>query len=136
MKTFESDNYYAVLQIPPNAGKDEIRHAYRQASALYDEQSVATYALFSDRQRQNQLAAIEKAFETLIDDAQRATYDQSLIDTGVMDAAAFSGRSRRELAARSAVASRKPPSARRRLSASPRSVAFPRLSPTRSGTHA
>ena len=104
MKTFESDNYYAILQIPPNAGKDEIRHAYRQASTLYDEQSVATYALFSDRQRQTQLAAIEKAFETLIDDAQRASYDQMLIDTGVVDAAAFSGRSRRELAARSDVA--------------------------------
>lgn len=104
MKTFESDNYYDILQIPPNAGKDEIRHAYRQASTLYDEQSVATYALFSDRQRQTQLAAIEKAFETLIDDAQRATYDQMLIDSGAVDAAAFSGRTRRALAARSEVA--------------------------------
>lgn len=100
MKTFESDNYYDILQVPPDAGKDEIRHAYRQAATLYDSESVATYALFSDRQRQDQLAAIETAFETLIDDDQRATYDQMLMDTGVLDAAAFSGRSRRELAAR------------------------------------
>lgn len=103
MKTFESDNYYDILQIPPNAGKDEIRHAYRQASTLYDADSVATYALLSDRQRQAQLAAIEKAFETLIDDDQRATYDQMLMDTGAVDAAVFSGRTRRELAARSDV---------------------------------
>jgi hypothetical protein len=62
---------------------------------------VATYALFSDRQRQTLLVAIEKAFETLIDDDQRAAYDQMLIDTGVLDTAAFSDRTRRELAARS-----------------------------------
>lgn len=103
MKTFESDNYYDILQVPPDAGKDEIRHAYRQAATLYDAQSVATYALFSDHQRQTQLAAIEKAFETLIDDDQRATYDQMLIDAGALDLSAFSGRTRRELAARSDV---------------------------------
>ena len=99
MKTFESDHYYAVLQITPNAGKDEIRNAYRKALALYDEESVATYALFSDDQRRRLLAAIEEAFETLVDDDRRAAYDQTLIDTGVLNAAAFSSRARRVLAA-------------------------------------
>jgi DnaJ-class molecular chaperone len=103
MKTFESDNYYDILQIRPDAGKDEIRHAYRQALALYEAESVATYALFSDRQRQTLLVAIEKAFETLIDDDRRGAYDQMLIDTGALDGAAFSGRTRRELAIRSDV---------------------------------
>lgn len=100
MKTFESDHYYAILQISPNAGSDEIRHAYRQALALYDEESVATYALFSDPQRQRLLAAIENAFETLIDDERRDAYDQMLIDTGVFNAAAFSSRARQALATR------------------------------------
>ena len=103
MKTFETDNYYDILQIRPDAAKDEIRHAYRQASALYGEESVATYALFSDRQRQTLLTAIERAFETLIDDDQRAAYDQMLIDTGALDAEAFPERSRWELASRSDV---------------------------------
>ena len=101
MKTFESDNFYAILQATPNAGKDEIRHAYRKALALYDEESVATYALFSDEQRKRLLAAIENAFETLIDDDRRAAYDQMLIDTGTLNAAAFSNRARRALAERS-----------------------------------
>jgi DnaJ-class molecular chaperone len=96
MKTFESDNYYDILQILPNAGKDQIRHAYQQAAALYNAESTATYALFSDRQRQSLLAAIEKAFETLIDDDRRAAYDQMLIDAGVLDTAAFPVRSRQE----------------------------------------
>lgn len=101
MKTFESDNYYDILQIAPDADQDAIRHAYRQALTLYDAESAATYALFTDRQRETLLAAIEKAFETLIDDDRRAAYDQMLIDTGVLDATDFSDRTRRELAARS-----------------------------------
>ena len=100
MKTFESDNCYEILQITPNAGKGEIRHAYRQALALYGEESVATYALFSDEERQRLLAAIEDAFETLIDEDRRAAYDQMLIDTGALSAAAFSNRARQVLAAR------------------------------------
>lgn len=101
MKTFESDNYYAILQIAPEAGKDVIRQAYRQALALYDADSVATYALFSHDQRQTLLAAIEEAFETLMDDDRRVVYDQMLIDTGALDGADFSDRARREMAARS-----------------------------------
>jgi curved DNA-binding protein CbpA len=101
MKTFESDNYYAILQIAPDAGKDVIRRAYRQALGIYGEDSMATYALFSDDQRQTLLAAIEKAFETLMDDDERAAYDQMLIDSGALEATDFSDRTRRELAARS-----------------------------------
>jgi len=100
MKTFESDNCYEILQITPNAGKDEIRHAYRQALALYDEESVATYALFPAEQRQRLLAAIENAYETLIDENRRAAYDRMLIDTGNLNAAAFSNRARRARDAR------------------------------------
>ena len=100
MKTFESDNCYEILQVTPNAGRDEIRHAYRQALALYDEESVATYALFSDRQRKRLLAAIENAFETLIDDGRRAAYDRMLIDTGALNAGAISERARRALSER------------------------------------
>ena len=103
MKTFESDNYYEILQITPNAGTDEIRHAYRQALALYDEESVATYALFSAERRQRLLAAIENAHETLIDEDRRAAYDRMLIDTGALNAAAFSNRARRAREARSDV---------------------------------
>jgi curved DNA-binding protein CbpA len=101
MKTFESDNYYAILQIAPDAGKDLIRRAYQQALALYDADSVATYALFSHGQRQTLLTAIEEAFETLMDDDRRVLYDQMLIDTGALDGADFSDRARREMAARS-----------------------------------
>jgi curved DNA-binding protein CbpA len=101
MKNFESDNYYDILKIAPGAGKGVIRHAYQQALELYGEDSVATYALFSDRQRQTLLAAIEEAFETLMDDDRRVAYDQMLIDTGALKGKDVSDRTKREMATRS-----------------------------------
>lgn len=101
MKTFEKENYYTILDVTPNAGSDEIRHAYREALSVYDQESVATYALFSDAERETLLQAIETAYATLIDDDRRSAYNQMLIDTGQINAASFSSRSRRQLAARS-----------------------------------
>lgn len=102
MKTFESDTCYAILQIAPDAGRDEIRHAYREALALYDAESLATYALFSEGERRLLLAAVETAFATLIDDAQRDAYDAKLIASGALDAARVACRSRQQRADRPA----------------------------------
>jgi DnaJ-class molecular chaperone len=99
MKTFENENYYRILQIPFNAGEDEIRQAYRDALAIYEEDSIATYSLFSEEQRKNLLQAIEKAFTTLIGEEKRAAYNQSLIDSGQVAADVFSGKVQRRLAA-------------------------------------
>jgi DnaJ-class molecular chaperone len=71
---------YEILQVAPNAGQNEIRRAYRDALAIYEEEGVATYSLFSDRQRETLLSAIESAYHTLIDEDRRTAYDQTLID--------------------------------------------------------
>lgn len=99
MKTFENENHYEILQVSVNARVDEIKQAYRESLAMYDPESAATYALFSDQQRNTLLQAIETAFETLIDDDRRAGYDRMLIDTGQVGAAIFSSRARRTPAA-------------------------------------
>ncbi len=99
MKTFEGENYYQILQVPVNAGAVEIRCAYRDALAIYEEESIATYSLFSAEQRTILLQAIEKAFDTLINEDKRAAYNQKLIDTGQMDASVFSRQDQRKLAA-------------------------------------
>ncbi len=87
MKTFENENYYRILQVAVDAGADEIRRAYREALAIYAEESTVTYSLFSEEQRETLLQAIETAFETLIDADKRSAYNQVLVDTGQMDAA-------------------------------------------------
>ena len=45
MKKFQGLNYYEVLEVPPNASEFEIRQAYKDAIAIYDEDALASYSL-------------------------------------------------------------------------------------------
>lgn len=101
MRFFEEENYYQILQISTNAGVDEIKRAYRDALAMYEEDSVVTYSLFSEDQRAAILRDIETAFGTLINEKKRVAYNQTLIDSGQVEANAFSQKAKRMLSIRS-----------------------------------
>lgn len=90
MKIFENENYYQMLQVSANSRADEIKLAYRDALAIYEKESLVTYSLFSEPQREHLLKTIQTAFETLIDEGKRAAYNQMLIDTGQVDEDLFS----------------------------------------------
>ena len=90
MKTFEEENYYQILQVPFNADAVEIKHAYREALAIYGEESIVTYSLFSGQEREAILRGIEKAFDTLFNEDKRSAYNQMLIDTGQVEAGVLS----------------------------------------------
>ena len=98
MKTFEEENYYQILQVPFDAGAGEIKHAYREALAIYGEESIVTYSLFSAQERETILRAIEKAFDTLFNEDKRSAYNQMLIDTGQVEAGALSAQIQRKFA--------------------------------------
>ncbi len=85
MKSFENLNYYELLEIPVNASFFEIRHAYKEVLSLYDEDSLSTYASFSDERRETLLKKIETAFSTLVDEEKRAEYDKMLLESGKVD---------------------------------------------------
>jgi len=85
MKSLDGLNYYEILKIPVNSSFIEIKRAYRDVLSIYDEDSFATYSLFSNGERDNILKAIEKAFLTLIDEDKRADYDRMLVDSGYLD---------------------------------------------------
>lgn len=89
MKIFEDKNYYQILKVSPDAATGAIHHAYRDALALYDEDSLASYALFSDDQRKLIMAKLSEAYDTLRDDSKRTAYNQMLVDTGQVDAATY-----------------------------------------------
>ncbi|MEE8553951.1 MAG: hypothetical protein V3S72_11680 [Desulfobacterales bacterium] len=87
VKSIHKFNYYEILKIPLNASFIEIKQAYSYVLSIYDEDSFATYSLFSNGERDTILKVIEKAFLTLIDEDKRADYDRMLIESGLVDIA-------------------------------------------------
>ena len=85
MKKFEDLSYYEILEIPVGASSYEIREAYKEALSIYNEDSLTTYSLFTDDERDEIREKVEEAFLTLIDEIKRADYDRMLVDSGRMD---------------------------------------------------
>lgn len=82
IKKFEDLNYYELFQIPYGASSFEVRQAYKNILAIYEETSLATYSLFTEDERREILSKIEKAFLTLIDEQKRTSYDNALVNSG------------------------------------------------------
>jgi len=99
MKIFEEKNYYQILKLLPDATPGAIHRAYREALTVYDEDALATYSLFSEDQRKLILQTISEAYRTLSNENKRTAYNQMLIDTGQVDAAVFSTKELKHLAA-------------------------------------
>lgn len=71
-----SETYYELLQIEPDATPDEIRAAYLRAKAAFRRDSVALYSLMSEPETTELLREIEKAFQTLSNPEKRRDYDR------------------------------------------------------------
>ena len=85
-KDFNQLNYYEMLDLQPNAVPYEIRHAYNAAMQLYQPGSLVSYFFFSEKERREILALIEKAYQTLINDQLRKEYDDELVRRGEIEA--------------------------------------------------
>lgn len=83
-KDFAQLNYYEMLDIKPNATALEIRAAYNSALQMYQSDSLVSYSLFSQKERKEILAYLEKAYFTLINEKEREIYDNELIRAGVL----------------------------------------------------
>jgi DnaJ-class molecular chaperone len=81
MKNFEELTYYEILKIPANSSSFEIKHAYKDALSIYNENSLVTHSLFSNEERDNILQTLKEAFLTLTDENKRAAYDSILGDS-------------------------------------------------------
>jgi curved DNA-binding protein CbpA len=81
-KDFDQMNYYEMLDIKPSASALEIRSAYSAALQMYQPDSLVSYSFFSQEERNRILALLEKAYLTLINEAQRAEYDNELNPCG------------------------------------------------------
>lgn len=77
-KDFDQLNYYDMLDIKPDASAVEIRAAYNTALQMYQSDSLVSYSFFSKEERNKILGLLEKAYLTLINEVQRASYDSSI----------------------------------------------------------
>jgi len=82
MKNLDGLTYYEILKIPANSSSFEIKRAYKDVLSMYNEDSLITYSLFSNEERDKILKTIKKAFLTLIDENKRTEYDSILFDSG------------------------------------------------------
>jgi len=60
---------WQVLGLEPGADLDEVHHAYHRRRSLYREESLATYSLFDDGERQSTIDRIEAAYRRIVDRA-------------------------------------------------------------------
>ncbi len=73
----EKQNYYEVLDIPPDASATDIRQAYFRAKSAYGKDSNAIYSLFDNSDTKEMLARIEEAYIILSNSDRRKEYDRT-----------------------------------------------------------
>ncbi len=72
----ETQNYYDILDVKPDASQTEIRQAYLRAKAAYSKDSVALYSLFDEQETRLVLDRIEQAYLVLSNSEKRREYDK------------------------------------------------------------
>lgn len=82
MKRLTDQNYYNLLDISPKASFEEVRSAYNQAMTIYSTDSIATYSLFTQKERERILSRLADAYKTLTNSQLRREYNNSLIEKG------------------------------------------------------
>jgi DnaJ-class molecular chaperone len=85
MKLFLENNHYELLEISPDASSLEIRQAYRKIYDIYQDEAIASYSFFSEKERKEILSHLDEAYLTLSDPDLRKAYDRSLIELGVLE---------------------------------------------------
>jgi curved DNA-binding protein CbpA len=78
MKPLAELDHYEVLEIPRDAGSEDIERAYRLIRSAYAEDSVAAYSLFEGHDAEALRERIDIAYRALSDAELRRHYDVSL----------------------------------------------------------
>ncbi len=89
MKRITEQNYYELLDISPRASTQEVRWAYDQAMSIYAADSLPTYSLLPETERELILSRLVNAYKTLTNGQLRAEYNQLLLESGELIAEEF-----------------------------------------------
>ncbi len=88
MKSISEQDHYEILEVSPDAPREEIERAYRLARATYDDDSLAGYSVFGEGDAQALLQRIEVAYQVLSNEESRRAYSESLHGGGSLAEAA------------------------------------------------
>lgn len=78
MSVSSEQNYYEVLEVPPDAPQYKIHEAFQRAKKTYSTDSMALYSMFSQEEAKELLKLIEEAFSVLGNQSLRQAYDEKL----------------------------------------------------------
>jgi flagellar biosynthesis protein FlhG len=78
LRSLAEQNYYELIEAPPDGTPQQIERAYRMARAAYLPNSGATYSLYSAEDCAAILRRIEEAYAVLSDTRLRRDYDARL----------------------------------------------------------
>ena len=93
MKRLTEENYYSLLDISPKASFEEVQSAYDEARATFAHNSLATYALLSQEERDQILARLVDAYKTLTNTHLRREYNEFLVEKGELSSEEIGERS-------------------------------------------
>ena len=71
-----TNNYYTILDIKPDASQNDIRQAYFRAKSAYSKDSAALYSIFDSQETHLILEKIEQAYLVLSNVEKRKEYDK------------------------------------------------------------
>jgi len=63
MKPLTEQNYYDLLGVSPKASFEEVQSAYDEAVSIYSNDSIPTYSLFTQEEREQILARLVDAYK-------------------------------------------------------------------------
>ena len=81
MKAIKNQTHYEILEVSPTATIKEIQRAYEHAKETFHIDSLAVYSLFSEEEVKEIQESIEEAYQVLMDEASRTSYNQSQFQT-------------------------------------------------------
>jgi curved DNA-binding protein CbpA len=84
MKSVPEQDLFEILEVSPDASREEVERAYRLARATYSEDSLAGYSVFGEGDARALLHRIETAYRVLANDESRRAYVESLQADGCL----------------------------------------------------
>jgi DnaJ-class molecular chaperone len=82
MRRLTEQNYYDLLDVSPKASFEEVQSAYDEAVSIYSNDSIPTYSLFTQEEREQIMARLVEAYKILTNGQLRKEYNQILIERG------------------------------------------------------